>query len=226
MLHLISRKERVCRVAGGIHTGQPHLDKVIVRCSDIGEREELNEGVAVIDSRVLHEVPVVEEGVSVTHCRGLIRSESTERTHGLTECHAENHIVLSQQAERGRDGLERAHTDRLASRADHVKVAARDVERVDRVLYAAELEREVEQLVTRDGPDLGLLVVLRALDATVDGIRHRTRHLGKGESGVKHCNQLAIGRARHDRVDCDRLTIGTDDAIHVGQYLPVLVLVR
>ena len=149
-----------------------------------------------------------------------------QSAHGLTERHAQNDIVLSQQTECRRDGLERADADRVAGRADHVEVTAGDVERVDRVLDAAELERDVDQLVTRDGPDLGLLVVLRALDATVDGIRHRTRHLGKGESGVKHCNQLAIGRARHDRVDRDGLTIGTDDTIHVGQYLPVLVLVR
>ena len=81
------------------------------------------------------------------------RPVSSDEDGGIrTEGHAEDDVVLSQQAERRRDGLERAHAHGVADGVDHVKVAAGYVQRVDGVFDAAKLESQVEVLVARDRP--------------------------------------------------------------------------
>ena len=67
MLHLRSGQERMRRVSSRIDPIQPDLYEIFMRCRRIGEREQLNEWVATVDSSVLHEVAVVEKSVRVTH---------------------------------------------------------------------------------------------------------------------------------------------------------------
>ena len=97
---------------------------------------------------------------------------------------------------------------------------------MDGIVHAAKLEGEVDQLVARDSPDLRVRVVLGALDASINGVRHGAGHLGQREPGVEHDNELAVWCTGHDRVDLNRVTVRPDDTVHVSIHLPMLVFVR
>ena len=87
----------------------------------------------------------------------------------------------------------------------------------------AKFERDVNERIARDGPELVLPIVHGTRNTAVDGIRDISWNLSESETGIEDGNKLAIRRRRYNRIESDGVSVGTNDAVGVGQDLPVLV---
>jgi len=94
---------------------------------------------------------------------------------------------------------------------------------MDRNLDSAKLERDVDERVTRNSPELVLLVEHGARNTTIDSIRDVSWNLGESETGIEDGNKLTVWRRRHKRIEGDGISVGTNNAVSVGEYLPMLV---
>lgn len=51
-----------------VHAVQAGLDKVSASGDRVGERQQLDVGIAAVIGRILNEVSVIKEGIKVAHC--------------------------------------------------------------------------------------------------------------------------------------------------------------
>ena len=65
---------------------------------------------------------------------------------------------------------------------------------MDRNLDSTKLKRDINERVTRNGPELILLVEHGTRNATIDDIRYVAWDLSESEAGIKDGNKLAIRR--------------------------------
>ena len=178
-----------------------------------------------------------------------------EQKRVLTECHAENDIIFTEQTERRRDGLElyeqsvnmttghqsivdwkkkdskkndaySANADGVTIFIQNVKIAADHVQRMNRVFDATKLETEVDELVAGHCPVPVRLIIDGALDTSINSIRQFAGYLRQSETGIENDHEFAVVCLGDDRVDEDGLTVGTGHAVDVCERLPMLIGIR
>ena len=94
---------------------------------------------------------------------------------------------------------------------------------MDRNLCPPEFERDVDERVAGNGPKLTLLVEYGTRDATIDSIRDISWNLSESVAGIDDGNELTTRCRRYNRFKCDGISVGTNDPIVIGEYLPMLV---
>ena len=75
-----------------------------------------------------------------------------------------------------------------------IKFADNGIQRMARNFDPAELERDVDESVTRNGPKLVLLVEYGTRNAAIDVIRDISWNLGESVTSVEDSNKLTIRR--------------------------------
>lgn len=121
------------------------------------------------------------------------------------------HLVSCCYCHRAQD-THRALANVVPCRIHRPEVVVARVKRVHRELNASEHERDIDLEFARDEPHLAGSIVLRFGYTSVNSVRNLAGNLGKGESGIKHSDELVVV-ARHDRLVLDGTAIRPDEAI-------------